>query len=271
MNNNCFFRYSVNKSYIHKINPFVKTICFFVYTLLVFFVYKNTVFIFLTVVINFLLILCMFFLSKISLLDIFSQLLKNKFLILFIFFVNLLTINKGNNIFDICENNLLIAVFQTLKIIFRIFKMISISNILMVTTSPHEISRCFGILIYPLKFFGVSINDITMIIAISIRFVSEFFLEISRLYKAQISRGMKPSGFFNKIKMFILIINPLFNFIFRTGNELSIALEARGYKVNSQKTYYRKLEYSQYDFVAIIFTILFAFFFIGVKLLDYFY
>ena len=91
------------------------------------------------------------------------------------------------------------------------------------------------------------------------------------LYKAQISRGMKPSGFFNKIKMFILIINPLFNFIFRTGNELSIALEARGYKVNSQKTYYRKLEYSQYDFVAIIFTILFAFFFIGVKLLDYFY
>ena len=144
MNNNCFFRYSVNKSYIHKINPFVKTICFFVYTLLVFFVYKNTVFIFLTVVINFLLILCMFFLSKISLLDIFSQLLKNKFLILFIFFVNLLTINKSSNIFDICfENNLLIAVFQTLKIIFRIFKMISISNILMVTTSPHEISRCF--------------------------------------------------------------------------------------------------------------------------------
>ena len=71
--------------------------------------------------------------------------------------------------------------------------------------------------------------------------------------------------------MFILIINPLFNFIFKMGDDLVFALEARGYKTNSKWTHYQKLEYSKLDIFAIFFMIVFTFFFVIMKTLDYLY
>ena len=136
------------------------------------------------------------------------------------------------------------------------------------TKTPQEISRIFGILFYPLKIIKFPRDSIIVMTSISIRFIPIFFLEISRLYKAQVARGAKTNGFFNKIKMFILTIGPLFEFIFRNADELVMILEARGFYLKGKRTYYRKMTHGQQDIIATILMMFFIIFIFFIKFLD---
>ncbi|MBP5301578.1 MAG: energy-coupling factor transporter transmembrane protein EcfT [Bacilli bacterium] len=216
--------------------------------------------------------LFLFYLSKINLLNIFRQLLNFKFLILFIFVINLLTIQKQAHvmrIFLIDKQFMPKAFFQTSKIIYRIFKMLSISNILIVTTRPQEIASSFCTLLRPLSFLKLQSENINMMITISIRYIYIFFQEINRLYKAQISRGMKNDNFFQKITIFFLIINPLFDFIFRSSNDLVFALKTRGYRINVNRTHYRQIILHKKDAITITFMAFFLLLFVIIRLLEY--
>jgi len=104
----------------------------------------------------------------------------------------------------------------------------------------------------PLAKFGLPAHEIAMTISIAMRFIPILIEESERIKKAQISRGAKFEGnIINRIKSIIPLIVPLFISGFRKAHDLSLAMEARGYRGGEGRTSYLYLELRKNDFVCL--------------------
>ncbi|SYV91053.1 Energy-coupling factor transporter transmembrane protein EcfT, partial [Mesomycoplasma hyorhinis] len=84
-----------------------------------------------------------------------------------------------------------------------------------------------------------------MIVSIAIRFIPTLLLEASRIMKAQSSRGVdfKNGKKKDKAKSMITLIIPLFVLSFSRAEDLSNAMEVRGYDPYAKRTKYRKIRF----------------------------
>lgn len=144
----------------------------------------------------------------------------------------------------------------------RIYGMIISTTILTYSTKPFLLTRAIEDLIWPLKILFIPTHIIAMIISIAIRFIPTLLLEASRIMKAQSSRGVdfKNGKFTDKVKSMTTLVIPLFVLAFSRAEDLSNAMEVRGYDPYSKRTKYRKLSFNQLDY-------LFAFIFIALIVL----
>lgn len=121
---------------------------------------------------------------------------------------------------------------QGLNVVFRVALAIVIGNILISTTSPLEIIGAIETLIFPLKYIGVPVRDIAMIFGVAIQFIPTFANETQMIRKAQTARGSRfeSKKLIEKAQSFIPLVVPIFLSAFRRADELSVAMEARGYR-----------------------------------------
>lgn len=144
------------------------------------------------------------------------------------------------NLWNVVKINYVILII-TISIIIRIYGIMLTMTLFTLSTQPVLITKALDFYFYPFKLVKIPIHIFTMIITIAFRFVPTLVDEASRIFKAQASRGMdfKNGSFKTKTKSIIVLIVPLFVSSFTKADDLSNAMETRGYDPYSKRTSYR--------------------------------
>lgn len=230
-------RYIYKNSLIHKIHPIIKIlITLFIITASLIFNYRK----------NLILILYAILLTFLTKIDI-KQYLKNiyglRYIIISILFINLLFNTP---------------IFNTINTIEKLIIIFMVSSILMYTTNINEINYAINRLLQPLKKLSLDIDNISLTLTISIKFISVIFEQFDIIFKAFKSRGYKFNGSLKekiyKIKNFI---STLFYMILKKANDISDVLEIRNYDLNKiNRKIAKKIKIGEYLILIMHFFIL---------------
>ena len=120
-----------------------------------------------------------------------------------------------------------------------------------------DLTYAFEWYMTPLKVVRFPVHEIAMTLSIALRFIPTLLDETNRIMKAQASRGVdfNRGGLFKRFKAVISLIIPLFVSAIQRSEELSDAMEARGYDPRAKRTKYRKLIFGWRDIIALLFAL----------------
>ena len=130
----------------------------------------------------------------------------------------------------------------------RIVVFVLATFLISLTTSPISISEAVVSLVKPLRYIGVPVYDLGMIMFIALRFIPVLADEVETVRKAQVIRGVEFSGnLWQRIKRSSALILPVFYSALRRADDLSTAIETRGYRAGRPRTSLYPLKFSLID------------------------
>ena len=105
----------------------------------------------------------------------------------------------------------------------------------------------------PLKKIKVPVNQIAMMISIALRFIPTIMDEVNTIVKAQQARGwISPPGVSTPgSSAWCQSWCPCLSGAFRRAEDLAVAMEARGYDPDQERTRYRQLTWRRPDSIAL--------------------
>jgi energy-coupling factor transport system permease protein len=126
------------------------------------------------------------------------------------------------------------------KVCLRISIMILFASLLPLTTSPMSVADAFS------KIFP---QEIPVMIMMALRFIPLLSDEAEKIKKTQIARGARfdDGNILKRLRAYFPILIPLFVIAFKRADELSVAMEARGYVVGAKRSRFRPLEWKKFD------------------------
>lgn len=144
------------------------------------------------------------------------------------------------------------AIELALYVSIKVFLMIVIATILTSTTTSIELTYALEDIFSPLKIFRFPVAEVSMMIAIALRFIPSLLAESQRVLNAQSSRGVdfKNGKFFDKCKAIVSLVVPLFSIAFQKAGELANAMDARSYNPRYARTRYRIFQVKWADWLA---------------------
>ncbi len=260
MNSISFGRYVNYDSFIHKLDARSKIlflICLMIMIFMPFSVWSTSL---IFSLIYFVLLIVLMIMSHCSFLSFLKGILSMWFLFLFLIIIFIFVPNPNMStvlLYQFSDNYAIYwdGVYQAGYIFLRLILMMSLTLILTATTKPLDLTYALEWYMAPLKIINFPVHTIAMMISIALRFIPTFLDEAQRIMKAQASRGVDFSkgGLFKKMKAVISLIIPLFISAFEKSQQLSDAMEARGYDPNSKRSKYRKLKFHLKDLFSAIF------------------
>ena len=110
-------------------------------------------------------------------------------------------------------------------------ELVMLSAVLRRTTTPLELTDAVVKLLRPLKFLGVDVNEIGLLLSLSIQFIPVLQEESRVILRAQQARGaaVGKGRLRERARAVLPMVVPIFLSAFRRAEELSQAMEARGY------------------------------------------
>ena len=257
MNSITFGRYTPYNTFVHKLDARNKLLLTILLVVGIFFQFKvwSTTIAF-SLVLLILLILLML-VSRVSFLQLFNSLKGMWLLIIFMFAIYIFIPNStysGPVAFNIGFDVYWQAFYQAGYIILRLVLMIALMMVLTSTTTPMNLTYGFEWYMTPLKVIKVPVHAIAMTLSIALRFIPTLLEETDRIMKAQASRGVdfNHGRLMKRFKAIISLIIPLFVSAIDRSEELSNAMEVRGYDPTAKRTKYRKLHFTWRDLIAFI-------------------
>jgi len=182
------------------------------------------------------------------------------FIMIFVVLMNMFWTFSGNVLFEfgflrVTDDGL----FAAGRMGSRLVLLIIASSVLTLTTSPIELTDGLEYILKPFKRIGVPAHEIAMMMTIALRFIPTLMEETDRIMKAQISRGadFDTGGIVKKAKAVIPLLVPLFISAFRRADELALAMEARCYRGDENRTRMKKLGFLRADYIFICAQIVF--------------
>ena len=220
-------KYIYKESIIHKIHPIIKII------MLLFIIFLSLISSYKENIILLTYVLLISILTKINIKTYLKNIYGLRYLIISILFINL--------IFNV---NILSSINSTEKLIIIFIY----SSILMYTTTINEINLAFNKLLSPLKRLTFDVDNISLILTISIKFITTIFEEVDILFKAFKSRGYKFNGSvkdrINKVKNFL---STLFYLLLKKSDDIGTTLEIKNYNLKKiVKRNKRKIKIKEY-------------------------
>ena len=93
------------------------------------------------------------------------------------------------------------------------------------------------------------VHELAMMMSIALRFIPTLIEETDKIMKAQIARGadFESGNIIQRAKAMIPILVPLFVSAFRRANDLAMAMEARCYHGDENRTKMKPLKYAAID------------------------
>ncbi|MDR1354574.1 MAG: energy-coupling factor transporter transmembrane protein EcfT [Oscillospiraceae bacterium] len=241
-------RFLQTGSIVHKLDPRVKLALAFVYSIVVF-VFDN----WLGLAVNASAVLLVYRVSRIPL-KIFLKNLKLCMPMIFVAGVINIFFVPGEQVFRLW---FLVVTKQGLHTFFlmvaRVVCLVSGTAILTLTTSPLLLVAALEFFLQPLRMFGVSPNEVSVMLSIAFRFIPVLIEEAARIVAAQKSRGaaFDSAGIKQKIRAYVTVLVPLFCAVCKRAEDLANAMESRCFVGGDNRTRYRVLCLSPTDFVAI--------------------
>lgn len=257
MNNLTFGRFSPFNTFVHKLDPRNKIFLMIVLFVCVFLkvtVWSSTL---IMSGVLFLFLISVMLISKVSVLSLLKSLGAMWILFLFLLVIYMFVPNpaydKTHVAFTI--NNYPIyydAFIQWGYIVIRLVMMLMVTMTLTSTTKPMDLTYGLEWYLTPLKIVKFPSHIVAMTLSIALRFIPTLIDETNRIIKAQSSRGVdfNHGGIFKRFRAIFALIIPLFVSAITRSEELSDAMEARGYDPYAKRSRYRKLQFSLYDLLA---------------------
>lgn len=141
--------------------------------------------------------------------------------------------------------------FYTVFVILYIFALL-----LTMTTSPIALVEGLTILLTPLRWLRLPVDDFALMTLIALRFIPTLIEEVEQLLKAQTARGADYAHgtIRERTQSLLALFIPLLQGVLRRASDLATALEARGYEVGSHQTrlHEKRLGAIDYSVLAII-------------------
>jgi len=207
------------------------------------------------------LILCVFMIiSRVSFLSLLKSIRTMLFLIIFLLIIYIFIPNASYNpehiafyigTFGVNYD----AFYQAGYIVIRIIMLLMVTMILTSTTSPMDLTYGLEWYMTPIKLINKSVpHIIAMTLSIALRFIPTLIDETNRIIKAQASRGVdfEHGGLIKRFRAIIALIIPLFISSINRSEDLSNAMEARGYDPYLKRSKYRVLKFRWKDLVAFL-------------------
>ena len=131
----------------------------------------------------------------------------------------------------------------------RLFLLILGSSLLTLTTTPNALTDGLEKSLGFLKKVHVPIHEISMMMSIALRFIPILIEETDKIMKAQMARGadFETGGLIRKAKAMVPLLVPLFISAFRRASDLAMAMEARCYHGDVNRTKMKPLVYHDLD------------------------
>ncbi|MEA2031816.1 MAG: energy-coupling factor transporter transmembrane component T [candidate division Zixibacteria bacterium] len=132
----------------------------------------------------------------------------------------------------------------------RLILFVSIAFLVTLTSSPSELADAFARILSPLHRLRIPVQDLALILFMAIRFIPVLYEEFITIRNAQIIRGVRFSGsVFSRIKKTVCIIIPVFVSALQRADELALAIGARGYRGDVQRTSYSRMSFGLREWV----------------------
>lgn len=250
MNNIALGRYMPLNSVVHKMDPRSKILIMLLLMISIFVPAGVLGY----VIIAAFVALCLI-LSKLSIGYAFRSMKPMIWMMVFLFVINCFALRTGTPLLSIGPITIWSgAVNQTLYIVVRLMMMIVITTVLTATTKPLDLTLGIEKLLKPFEKVGMPAHIIAMMISIALRFIPTLIEETQRIMNAQASRGvdLENGSLKEKIMAILSLIVPLFVSAFDRADQLANAMEARGYDPNKERTRYKVLKMTSYDYFGLI-------------------
>ncbi len=191
-------------------------------------------------------------LSRIPLREVFDSVKPLLFILVFTALLNVLTVSEGTvywhwAMLTISSGGFWHALVFTLRVGLMLFG----ASLLTLTTTTIDLADGIEALLKPFARVGLPAHELAMMTSIALRFLPTFLDEGVKIKRAQESRGatFDEGGPWQRLKMLVPLLSPLFASAFRHANELSMAMESRCYHGAEGRTSLRALRFGRADYV----------------------
>ncbi len=139
-------------------------------------------------------------------------------------------------------------------ILIRILLMIGITSLLTISTMSTDINNGIEAILSPLKLIKIPVGVFAMLISLTLRFIPTLIAETRKIMNAQASRGVdfNEGSLKDKINQIISLLVPMFVISFKRAEDLSNAMEARGYIIGAKRTKIDELKFRWRDYLCLI-------------------
>jgi len=243
-----FGQYFPMESVVHKLDPRIKLLSSLALIVIIFFIKTFVGFgVFAALLVGITL------LSRISIKQVLKGIRPLWFIILLTFVLNLFFYSGEHVIFTwkfitITSEGLYKAIFVAL----RLMLLIEVTTLLMLTTSPMEITDALEKLLKPLKYIKFPVHEMAMMMSIAMRFIPTLIEETDRIMKAQTARGAEfdSGNIIRRAVNLVPLLVPLFVGAFKRADELALAMESRCYNGGEGRTRMKQLKTKPNDYIA---------------------
>lgn len=141
--------------------------------------------------------------------------------------------------------------------LFRLLVLYFGSMVLLMTTSPLNLSAGIEYLLLPLNKLKIPVHNFSTILSISFRFIPTLVEEAARIKKAQQSRGARFESpkLMVRLKSYLAILIPLFESSLSRAGELGDAMDSRCYTEHPNQLRMSSLKLRGRDVAALCFMI----------------
>jgi energy-coupling factor transport system permease protein len=144
-------------------------------------------------------------------------------------------------------------------ILLRFSGLILALTLLSATTSTTQMVRGLDRLTRPLGRLGLPTQDFVLMVQVALRFLPLLAREAERIVKSQASRGAEwgtgRRGVLRRVRQALPILVPLFLVSLQRAENLALAMEARGYQGQRERTSMVTMDFTLTDGVALIIVI----------------
>ncbi len=136
----------------------------------------------------------------------------------------------------------------------RLVILMMFAVMLPLTTSPLELADGLDAIFRPLERVKFPANEVSMMIAMALRFIPLLMEETDKIMRAQLSRGarLEQGNIFQRVKAFMPVLIPLIVIIFRRADDIAVAMEARGYDGGKGRTRRKPLVWTWRDSLVVM-------------------
>lgn len=211
LNNIEFSLYKRGNSFLYQLDSFYKILYFFFFILICTITDKILFHIFYIIWIIFLM-----FISKVNIKEYLKMVNFSKIFLLSIFLIN--------SIFKM-------PILENLLGILKIIELFLYSFILLFTTTQLQLIRGIQKLFTPFKVFHIPVEEISIILSLSISFIPIFLLQVNKIIKSLSIRGLeyKKSTLKQKIRIIRFTLVPIFVLSFKKADSIANMMEIRLY------------------------------------------
>lgn len=178
------------------------------------------------------------------------------FIIVFmLFFVQYIITNKFGFIFSYKFSPTDEGVIRGLFLFARIMITVMFTSLLTFTTMTTDLNFGFESLLKPFKIIKLPVEVLAMMLSLILRYIPTLLFETEKIMKAQASRGLdfKESKLREKVTQIIALLVPIFLISITRAEDLSDAMEARGYIIGAKRSRIDEFKFNKKDIFALIF------------------